>query len=418
MSRMTKKNLQSIKNRFSEKTGTALPEAQALPPVRKLAVLAAALAAFLVLTAFAWPMFSSLDGDELSLQGTYEGAGIVTVRVENRSDKKLRFQKQAKLMRWVNAEEVPGLGGEVKFENTEFEPHSDGSMYLDLSEAYDVQALEQSKTNDEWFYLVLTNNNFLFGQDWMCSIRFSLPEENPENPVTAESIAVEPEILAEIREELRFYFEESYSDTLMAFNEANFLYQQKIKEVLARFDGKIVPSLSPRILVGGPTEFLQPEPVLKPDPEEGSDLKTEVQWRYTDGFGRMVAAKDEKAWLLSVLLPSRSGQTDGTVPLPVCFLFVYDAREAQPENYAFIYGRLCSFAELEACLVLRDEHYAIYDAAGLFCREPDAYLDAFLAANPDVSRDGEIREMVHKVWDRYKDREALADRIGYLWFTE
>ena len=221
MSRMTQRNLQNVKKRFSEETGVDLRGGKPRPMVRKTLVLAAVVAAFLVLTAFTWPLFSSLDGDELSLYGTYEGNGMVAVRVENRSDKQLSFQKQAKLMRWVTSAEVPTLGGEIEFENTEFPPHSEGVMRLDLSEAYDVQALEQSSTNAEWFYLVLTNNDFLFGQDWMCSIRFAIPEEAPETVGNPESSAVEPEILEEIPLTLRCDCSHEYIErVLLSMGEA------------------------------------------------------------------------------------------------------------------------------------------------------------------------------------------------------
>lgn len=414
MSRMTQRNLQNVKNRFSEETGVNLQGGKPRPMVRKTLVLAAVVAAFLVLTAFTWPLFSSLDGDELSLYGTYEGNGMVAVRVENRSDKQLSFQKQAKLMRWVTSAEVPTLGGEIEFENTEFPPHSEGVMRLDLSEAYDVQALEQSSTNAEWFYLVLTNNDFLFGQDWMCSIRFAPPEEVPETVGNPESSAVEPEILEEIREELRFYFEESYENTLMAFNEANFLYQQKVEEVLARFEGKIVPSLSPKIMVGGPTEFLEPEPVLVP----AESWQGGAQWRHTDIYGRMVATADEKAWVQEVLLPKKPGRSGGDAALPLVYLFVYPAEEAVPENYAFLYGRILSFGELEDCLVRRDEYYAIYNATGLLYTDLDRYLEDFLRNNPDVYCDEKVRESIRRAYAWYCDPALVAEKMEYLWMTE
>lgn len=428
MSRMTRKNLRSIKARFAEKTGAVLePAAAGHFPARKLAVLAAVVAMCLALAAFGWPLFSSLDGDELSLYGTYEGGGIVSVRVENRSDKKLSFQEQTKLMRWVTSQEVPGTGGAVKFENTEFAPHSEGVMRLDLSEAYDVASLEQSATNEEWFYLILTNNEFLFGQDWMCSIHFTTAQTEPAEEET-KSTPAEQEILEKIREELRFYFEESYENTLMAFNEANFLYQQKVQEVLARFEGKVVPSLSPKIMVGGPTAFLTPEPIMGDLPEgtvvdeavppELQSRLVSAEWGYRDAYGRMVATADEKTWIQMAMLPLSPGQTDGGAALPLCFLFVYDAAEAVPENYAFLYGQIYSFGELESCLVRRDEHYAIYDATGLIYTDVDAYLDDFLAANPEVYCDDQIRQRVRNIYALFRDREALAERIQYLWITE
>lgn len=428
MKRMTRKNLRNIQCMFEEKTGVDLNPAhrQRSFPVRKMWILAAAIIACLAMTAFTYPLFSSLDGDELSLYGTYEGNGIVSIQVENRSDKALNFQKQTKLMRWATSEEVEPLGGEAVFENTHFEPHSRGTMTIDLSAAYDMQAVEE--THGEWFYLVLTNNDFLFSQDWMCSVNFgkSEPEAEPTIEETIPSVSVEPMIAEEIEEELRFYFEESYGGELMGFNGPNFQYQQKVEELLARFEGTVVPALGPTLMVGGPSEFLDPEPIMgRPPagvifddsvPEEIQYLLTISDWTYTDAYGRMVATADEKTWAQTAVLPQYQGQTDGGVTIPLIFLFVYDADLAKEDNYAFIYGQLHSFRELEEYKVLEDEHYAIYDATDLIYTDLDAYLDYFLTTRTDVYCDDNIRQRVHNIYDFYQDRDNIRDMYGYLEF--
>lgn len=425
MSAMTRKNLRNIKCRFEEKTGVDLhPAGRARgTPVRKLLVLAAVLACCAAMLAFTHPLFTPLDGDELSLTGTYEGNGIVSVHVENRSDKELTFQNKTKLMRWVTSEEVERLGGEALFENTTFPAHSSGTMTVDLSQAYDIKALEESATSAEWFYLVLTNNSFLFGHDWMCSVCFDRTQE-PALEENRPHVSAAAEMLEDMEEELRFYFQDAYGDTLMAFNEANFRYQQKVEELLTRFDGTVVPALSPSIMVGDPTVFLDPEPMMGKIPpgvvfdpsvsDEQQYLLTWSDWEYTDGYGRMVASVDEKAWAQVALLPKQPGQTDGGAALPLIFLFVYDAQMALPENYAFLYGQLLSFAQLEQYLVRRDEHYAIYDATDLIYTDLDAYLDYFLTTREDVCCDSRIRQRVHNIYDFYQDREAVAELIYYL----
>ena len=429
MKKMTKQNLRNIRCRFEEKTGVDLnPRHRQQPvPVRKLWVLAAAIVACLSMLAFTNPLFSSLDGDELSLAGNYEGNGIVSIRVENRSDKVLNFQHDTKLMRWITGEEMTRLQGKPVFKNTEFAPHSEGIMTIDLSGAYDVEALEQ--THGEWFYLLLTNNGFLFGQDWMCSVDFggSGPEAEPERGPLP-SVAAGVDVLAGIDEELRFYFEQSYTGELMAFNGPNFQYQQKVEEILARFEGTVVPALSPVAMVGGPSVFLDPEPIMgKPPedvvfdntfPEDRQYLLTLSDWTYTDAYGRMVATANEKAWAQTVTVPQRQGETDGGVGLPLIFLFVYDADMAQPENHAFLYGRLHSFVELETYKVLEDEHYAIYDATDLIYTDVDKYLDDFLASRSDVYCDDQIRQRVRNVFDFYRDPENIRAMYGYLEFPE
>ena len=94
-------------------------------------------------------------------------------------------------MRWSTSEEVKPLSGKVSFSNTEIPANSSGTMVIDLSDAYDISLLETPISDDDWYYLVLTNNNFLFGQDWMCTVEFaeSVPNEKvdvaPITPVLA-----------------------------------------------------------------------------------------------------------------------------------------------------------------------------------------------------------------------------------------
>lgn len=428
--KMTKKNLHNIRCRFEEKTGVDLNAAcgQKRFSVRKVWILAAAIVASLAMAAFTYPLFSSLDGDALSLLGTYQGEGIVSVRVENRSDKKLTFQSQTKLMRWVTSEEVPRLNGEPIFHNTVFEPHSSGVMTIDLSPAYDMKAIEETYNREEWFYLLLTNNNFLFGQDWMCSISFGRREPEPKQEPENIPVPVEPADMENIEEELKFYFEETYGGELLAFNGANFQYQQKVEELLARFDGTVVPALGPVLMVGGPSEFLDPEPRMdRPPagtifdetiPQEQQYLLTGAQWHYTDGYGRMVATADEKSWVQTVTLPQFRGQTDGGVELPLIFLLVYDAELAAPGNYAFIYGQIHSFAVLEKYKVLEDEHYAIYDATDLIYTDPDAYLNYFLTTRSDIYCDDQVRRRVHNVYDFYRNKENVRNMYRYLELSE
>lgn len=431
MKKMTKENLRGIRCRFEEKTGVDLNPAhrRSVYSAKKIWILAAAVIACLTMAAFTYPLFSALDGDVLSLSGSYEGEGIVSVKVENRSDKVLHFQKQVKLMRWVTAEEVEPLGGKPVFRNAEFAPHSEGTMTIDLSAAYDMNALEESDTSAEWFYLVLTNNDFLFGQDWMCSVNFGTKAPEPERgEKTVPSVSLAPELTKGIAEELRFYFQESYTGELMAFNGPNFQYQQKVEELLRRFEGTLVPAMAPMVWVDGPTEFLDPEPIMgKPPagvifddsiPEDMQYLLTLSEWSYTDAYGRMVATAEEKAWTQTVVLPQYPGQTDGGVTLPLIYLFVYDAEMAKPENFAFLYGQIHSFADLEAYKVLEDEHYAIYDGTHLIYSDVDAYLDDFLASRKEVYCDAQVRQRVRNVYDFYQDRENVKAMYGYLQFPE
>ncbi len=110
----------------------------------------------------------------MGFSAAYEGHGIVFIVVENRSDKALAFQPKLKLMRWSTGEEIAPTSDDVVFTGTKIAANSSRTMTIDLSRAYDIRALEEPLTDDN-YYFVLTNNNFLFGQDWMCTVNFSKP---------------------------------------------------------------------------------------------------------------------------------------------------------------------------------------------------------------------------------------------------
>lgn len=426
--KFTKQNLYNIKCIFEEKTGTDLNPAHRMRSrrsVRKMVVLAAAILCCLAMAAFTYPQFSSLDGDELALSATYGGNGIVSIYVENRSDKTLRFQEQTRLMRWVTSEEAPRLGGKVTFEHTEFEPHSSGTMIVDLSKAYDVEVLEQAKTNDEWYYLLLTNNNFLFGQDWMCSISFGETEDAVEAAEeTLPHVPASAESLEGIGEELRFYFADAYHDEVVGLNGQNFAYLQKVDEIIKRFEGNVVPPVFPMIMVTGPSTFLDPHPSIDREPEgvifddavSAGEQKYLVNsdWMPIDGYHRLVGATtSEKALTLSANLPLTT-YSDGSMTIPLIYTFVYDAASVQnQEDYAFIYGQFLTFGELESYKVCEDEHYAFYEVTDLFYTDLDAYIDYFLTTREDIYFDEQIRERVHNIYNYYKDKENLSKAIYY-----
>lgn len=422
MGNMNHQNLQNIKDIFEKNTGVDLSLGRSAPwGIRRTAVLAVVIGVFLTMAAFTYPLFSPLDGDALSLTGTYLGNGLVSVYVENGSEKDLVFQEQLKLVNWFTELEAPRLEGTPEFSGTRIEAGTSGTMTIDLSGAYDTKALEQEQ--NAWYYLVLTNQNFLFGHDWMCSVEFAEAEAEPPREDAGVTEHIPADNLGAVEGELRFYFEKAYGGVPLSFNEANFAYQQKVEEMLARFDGTVVSALSPDIMVMGPSVFLDPEPAFKRIPDDvvfDEDVPAEEQyrltiddWTYSDGYGRMVASYDEKAWVHCAMLPQRQGETDGGVALPLVFWFVYSAEAAQPENYAFIYGQLYSFSELEAGKIYADEHYAIYDATSLIYTDLDAYLDYFVTTRTDVYCDEAIRQRVRNIYDFFQDTETVADMICY-----
>ena len=172
-------------------------------------IMAAMLICCLSTTAFAAGLFSLLSGDDLAISAVYEGNGVVSVWVENRSDKDLHFQSVLKLMQWSASEEIAPLAEKnVSFSGTHIPAHSSGTMTIDLSEAYDIAMLETPLAGNDWYYFVLTNNQFAFGQDWMCTVDFAEPSVVPtEYPTPITPAEADAKLIEEIMEELRPYFE-------------------------------------------------------------------------------------------------------------------------------------------------------------------------------------------------------------------
>lgn len=417
MSRMTKRNRNNIKRIFVEKTGVELDREHGIrahSPVRKLVALTAAMLCCFALAAFTYPLFSPLDGDELTLSATYEGDGIVSIFVENGSDKDLEFQKKAKLVSWVPEEEVERLEGEILFENTRFPAHSSGTMTVDISKAYDIEALEGEGRNFAPYYLLLTNNDFLFGHDWMCSFTFETKER--EEPYETQPPVVEAvENAEEIEESLRFYFENAYHNETLAWNEKNFTYLQKVDELIKRFQGNVISPVFPMILVSGPSTYLDPQPSISEDVEFDFVVPAEgivsVDWTVADGYRRLVgAAASEKTLTVSANIPLK--EFSGVSAIPLIYTFVFEAGSVQNKaDYAFFYGQFHSFAELEECKVYADENYAIYDVTDYFYTDLDAYMDYVEQTREDLQIDDRIRQQIRSVYDYY--RKNLGALIYY-----
>ena len=420
MNRFTKNNLRNIRQTFEEKTGVNLNvESRVSPKKTKYLLLAAALCA-LLLASCARTLFLGLNGDDLSLKGTYLGDGIVSIEVVNRSDKSLEFQKQVKLMGWRNGEVEPLPGGTVRVENTRFPAHSGGTMLVDLSEAYDIKALENGTwgtLEESGYYLVLTNHDFLFGHDWMCFFHFSEPAEEitPTEPETPPEPAP-AQNLDGITDDLKSYFEDTYLDEPPTMTQAHFAYQQKVQELLAQTNGTLVHPVDPHVFVQTPREQVFDETLPM-------DIQYQVviqQYHSLDAFNRMVGAAfsgtgSDQSLQIMAALPEYQGQTDGGQCIPVVYLFVYERAALTAENpYAFIYGNIIPFSRMEQDKVYEDDRYVIYDMTDLFYTDLDAYLDDFVSVmkgKVSLYFDEQIRRRVHNVYDYFRDAQTLSGLI-------
>ena len=178
MKKYNRKNLKAIQTIVQEKTGAAIvPERKpAGYKVRQMALLAGSLLCFVILCAFAYAKFSDLNGDVAGFAPAYQGDGRFEIVIVNESGRELKLQDNVKVMQWSTGEEVEGDNGKIRMSGLTIAPHSQGVVSIDISEGYDVKAMEENLPEGDWYYFILTNNNFAFGQDWMCSFDFDIEQ--------------------------------------------------------------------------------------------------------------------------------------------------------------------------------------------------------------------------------------------------
>ena len=141
---------------------------------KKLIIVCAAM--IIPILGFTYSKFSSLDGDNLKTSAKYIDNGVINIEITNMSDRKnLRLSPEIKLMRWSTAEEIGTYTAEIpKIEHGETESFS---LFID---DYEEKNLLEPVPDNDWYYLVFTNNGFTHGQDWYASFRFETEESASE----------------------------------------------------------------------------------------------------------------------------------------------------------------------------------------------------------------------------------------------
>ncbi len=178
MEKYSRKNLKAIQTIVQNRTGAAIAPGGGPHgyQIRKLALSLCCLLCFVALCAFSYAKFSALDSEKAGFGCVYQGNGKFEVVVANDSDRELKLQDKVKVMQWSTSEEVEGDKGKIKMDTLTIAPHSQGILSIDISEGYDVDAMEANLPEGDSYYFVLTNNNFAFGQDWMCFFDFEIEQ--------------------------------------------------------------------------------------------------------------------------------------------------------------------------------------------------------------------------------------------------
>ena len=382
---MGPENAMRIREIFAERTGVALP-GRRRRPVGTVLVVAAALVCLLSLAVGAVSRFSSpLEGDELALTARYLGEGLVEVTVENRSDRELVLQQEAKLMRWSTGEEVkPGTRVAVDCEPVP--ARGTATAVVDLSEDFDVAALEEPMAGD-WYYLLLTNADFISGHDWMCSLDLSGEAEEP--PAELPPVEVEP--VADVESALAFYFEVYPQPGTSERQELEAQYAQAVEELLA--ERPAAPALTPT--------------VLRVDAAAPYDQQCTMNVLSADGYYKRLGGPGEQCLTISALVPQ--ARYDSFAAVPLLHLFVYNQADIAAGE-VFLRGRFYTAEELEPCLVYQDETYVCYEVSSLAYSDLDDYLTTWAQQNPIARWDEESKAQVLALYGYFK--ENLPDLIS------
>lgn len=400
MRRFRQENQQHIREIFRRETGVCLPLPRRGKHIAFRTALALAIAAALGVTAVsAAGLFSPLEGDELALRASYRGQGIVTVEVENRSEKTLAFQKEVRLCRWKDQRELPAAA-KPEVSGEAIPPHSAGTLTIDLSEAYDTALLEQPLEEGDSYYLLLTNAGFLFGHDWQCTVPFAEKEEEtpPAEPAPAYA-APAPGELEPVPEPLRFYFQER-TDDIHRRRELDEEYRRALEPLIGQQEGPVIPTTDAlALLVSDPEPGVILDPAV-PREEQGQLIARNA--RAADWDHKLLAAPGDHALVLSALVPMLS-YPDAGGSIPLFYLFSYEKAAVTEDARLFVHGRFLTAAQAEEYLVYADGDSLCYDFSPLFYEDLSAHIQEVSARHPELNWDEQNLKRVEEIHAYYKE---------------
>lgn len=380
---MNRTNYKNIRSRFEAETGVALKKAAPHPPAGAMLVMALLICALLAMSATAVHSFSRMEGDTLSLTAHYQGDGMITVTVENLSDSDVTLQPEVKLQYWNSGMRIAPTGDDLIFEGGTIPGHEIGTVTIDLSGAYDIDALESLPEGEDSYCLTLTNDQFFFGNDWVVRVWMEEPAVPAEPPIHR-LFYTDADILENMEPSLRFYYEE-YTEFLspewFAMNQE---YQIAYLTLLSKFEGTVVSPIENPLGTNEYIYYYDCEESLFDPYHSGFDQFKLVWDGYPAHFGLykkvLTAFEHPACYEIQAIIPSRNDEdpTDMTTnsgsTIPLLWLFTYPADMALPENYAFINGQLVTFAEMEEMKVYEDNDYVCYEISPLVYSDLDAYL--------------------------------------------
>lgn len=256
-------------------------------------------------------------------------------------------------------------------------------LFFKTASAIDHISLEYFVIVDDHYNFVLTNNNFMFGQDWMCTVSFSDPIETiAEEPDPIAPAEADKKLVAHVMEELKPYFENYMADPADRNNMVN-EYYAKCKELLNKINGNVVTPVSPMLLV----DCINPTVVFdETAPLETQHWLTGEHYYTLDGYNMPVGTtKTDRALVLSAYVPLHKGEVDGGAEVPLIYIFTYDVNDIKsPQDYAFIRGQLLTFEQMEQYKVYEDSKYVCYEVSDLFYSDLRQHTESIISQRTDI----------------------------------
>lgn len=360
---------------------------------RKIGMIAAVLCCFLILSAFALSIFSSLAGDRLVMNAQYAGDGIVWLEITNQSDKDLKLQPALKLFYYSSKELVSSTGEEPYIDDLTIPANSTKKIRLDLRRTYDIESLENSK--NDFYYLQITNNRFLLGQKWSCMVSFVVSDYvTPYYPLT------DDRHLSTVLPSLQSSFYNFTPDIFARWPDA-FDYMERVEAELCQVNGNIVRPSDDYTLCWDSYDWMV------------SQFSSSF-----DAYNKLMGRDDTEDFVpISVSVPclNDEGEFNGGWYIPVFFPYKFAVADIQsPQDYAFIRGNLLTFEQMEPYKVYEDEQFVIYEMHEFFYSDLRTYVEDMLLQRDDMYFNDEIWKRIEDFYNYFNGNPEFGQRFQYL----
>lgn len=357
----------------------------------KIALSVACILISLTFCAFTYNYFSGLKGDQLKLSSEYKSNGLVEISITNLSNKNLKLQNEIKLMKFSTAEEIPLINNKKpKIKMPLIKPNGTSIIKLDLSETYNINELEKPLKSGDYYYFVLTNNNFIFGHDFHCSIHFS--STTIDDPKQSNQFIVNKKLTNDIEQELKFYFTEDFSNPTVQDNK----YINEYNKLFSNLNCPVIKSVKPSNLV-----IEQKDDVVFDEnyPDDEQDQLWNLAYRGYDYNQRMIATEGEKSLIISAFIESNL-YPDSFEAIPIIYILSYEKDSISSLNdYAFIYGKLIKFEDLSKMKVYEDDKYVCYNIGSyIYCNDDlNNYIEKHFSCNENT------KKRINKIYEYFNN---------------